>query len=390
MARRKEIKELYYIRAIAAMGILIIHATGGFAVSSEFGSKAMYLGIFLNQFFRFGSPIFMMVSGLVLFYNYRSLDEFDISRFYKKKVKFILIPYTLWSIIYFLYDSYVYSLPIDKQSLLTLGRDILLGESFAHLYFIFLIFQFYIVLPLLIRYLTKPMEEKPFRVFAFFFVFQGIILLYGHYFKNPNATGIMKTFNQYYWKTLFSWSFYFMTGGLMGMHYGRLVNFVERNIKKIFLVYAAITVFYIGQVYYNIWIHSGRDYYGKFGSIRPQTMIYALVTMPILIWLTRRMVGKYNNLKNFGTYSFGVYFSHPLILEEIKRHLIGNFPSHIGYSRLSSLILICGMGLVITFIFALLVGTLESRWIFIGKVPKYTLNARPIHAEKKHNETKVL
>ncbi len=51
MAKRKRIKELYYIRAIAAMGILIIHATGGFAVNSEYGSKAMYLGIFLNQFF---------------------------------------------------------------------------------------------------------------------------------------------------------------------------------------------------------------------------------------------------------------------------------------------------------------------------------------------------
>ncbi len=51
MARRKEIKELYYIRAIAAMGILILHATAGFVTYSEFGSRAMYLAIFLNQFF---------------------------------------------------------------------------------------------------------------------------------------------------------------------------------------------------------------------------------------------------------------------------------------------------------------------------------------------------
>ncbi len=51
MARRKEIKELYYIRAIAAMGILILHATAGFVSYSEFGSRAMYLAIFLNQFF---------------------------------------------------------------------------------------------------------------------------------------------------------------------------------------------------------------------------------------------------------------------------------------------------------------------------------------------------
>lgn len=376
MAKRDEIKELYYIRAIAAMGILIIHATGGFAVNSEYGSKAMYLGIFLNQFFRFGSPIFMMISGLVLFYNYRSMDEFDTSRFYKKKVKFILIPYILWSAIYFLYNSSVYKLPINGERLLGFGKALLLGESFSHLYFIFLIFQFYIILPLLIKYLTKSMEEKPFRVFAFFIIFQGMILTYGYYFKNPNATGILRIFNRYYWKTLFSWSFYFITGGLMGMHYKRLIDFIEKNIKSIFIGYIVTTCFYVGQVYYNIWINGGRDYYGKFGSIRPHTMIYALFTMPVLIWLTRKMIGKYSSLKIFGTYSFGIYFSHPLILEEIKRHLIGNFSQHIGYSRVSSLILICGLGLGLTFVFVLLIGTLENRWLLIGKVPKYTPRSR--------------
>ncbi len=85
-----------------------------------------------------------------------------------------------------------------------------------------------------------------------------------------------------------------MTGGLIGMHYDKFVDFVEGgNIKGIFIGYIISTIFYIGQVYYDIWLHGGRDYYGKFGSIRPpHTMIYALFTMPIFIWLTRRMVGE--------------------------------------------------------------------------------------------------
>lgn len=373
MARRKEIKELYYIRAIAAMGILLIHASGGFAIYSEFGSKAMYLGIFLNQFFRFGSPIFMMVSGLVLFYNYRSMDEFDTKRFYTKKIKFILVPYVLWSTIYFLYKIYIYKMPMIEQGVLGFARGILLGEVFSHLYFIFLIFQFYIILPLLIKYLTETMKEKPFIIFSLFFIFQGTVLTYGYYFKNPEATGIVKLFNLYYWKTLFSWCFYFMTGGLIGIHYDKVVDFIDKNINKIFVGYIIVTIFYIGQVYSNIWISCGRDFYDKFGSVRPYTMVYAIFTMPVLIWLTRKMVGKYKLLKDFGTYSFGVYFSHPLILEEIKRHLMGNFPNHVGFSRVSSLVLICGLGLVLTFIFVLLIGMLKNRWILIGKVPKYEI-----------------
>ena len=371
MARRKEIKELYYIRAIAAMGILIIHASAGFAVNSEFGSRAMYLAIFLNQFFRFGSPIFMMVSGLVLFYNYRSTEEFNTKKFYTKKVKFILVPYIIWSIIYFFYPHIAHDVPLTGERLAGLGRALLLGEAYSHLYFIFLIFQFYIVLPLLIKYLAKPMEESPFKVFTFFFLLQGSILVYSYYFKNPNATGIIRLFNRYHWKLLFSWSFYFITGGLIGIHYEKLVDFIENNIKKIFVGYIITMIFYVGHVYYIVISNGNRDLYSKFGSIRPHTMIYAIFTMPVLIWLTRRMVGKYETLKNFGTYSFGVYFSHPLILGEILRNLRGHFPNHIGYSRLSSLILVCGLGIIITFLFVLLIGMLEYRWLLIGKVPKY-------------------
>ncbi len=250
-------------------------------------------------------------------------------------------------------------------------RGLLLGENFSHLYFIFLIFQFYIIVPLLMKYLVKPMKKKPLRVFTFFFIFQGLILVYGYYFKNPHATGILGIINRYYWKTLFSWCFYFIGGGIIGIHYNKFVDFIENNIKGIFIGYIISAFFYIGQVYYNIWVYGGRDYYGKFGSIRPHTMIYALFTMPILIWITRKMTGKYGAIKQFGIYSFGVYFSHPLILEEIKRHLMGRFSTHIGYSRLSSLILICVLGLIITFMFVLLLGTLEIRWLFMGKVPKY-------------------
>ncbi len=50
---------------------------------------------------------------------------------------------------------------------------------------------------------------------------------------------------------------------------------------------------------------------------------------------------------------------------------MGHFPNHIGYSRLSSLVLVCGLGLIITFLFVLLIGMLEHRWLLIGKVPKF-------------------
>ena len=382
MARRKEIEELYYIRGLAALGILIIHATGSFAVLSEYGSRAMYVGVFLNQFFRFGSPVFMMVSGLVLFYNYRSFDEFSTKRFYKKKLKYIFLPYTIWSTIYFLYAHYVNNIPL-KGEMPKLLRGILLGESYSHLYFIFLIFQFYILVPLILKYLIEPMKEKPIQVFFIFALIQGAILVYEYYFRNPNAEGFMRLFNRYYWKTVFGWSSYFMTGGLIGLHYENFVDYIEKHIKSISIIYILVSAFYLGQVYLNIYINEGRNFYGKFGSIRPHTMIYAFLTMAMLVYITRKIAKRDNffqrNLKTFGTYSFGVYFSHPLVLGELKLKLVGNFPSVIGYSRLSSLVLIVGLGVIFTYLLVLLLGSLNIRWLFIGKIPKYQLSSTKSH-----------
>lgn len=374
MAKRERIEELFYIRAIAALGILVIHATGSFAVLSEYGSKAMYLGVFLNQFFRFGSPVFMMVSGLVLFYNYRSLDEFDAARFYKKKLKYIFLPYVIWSTIYFIYSHYISGVPLSGEGKVLL-RGILFGESYSHLYFIFLIFQFYILVPLILKYIIEPMKEKPVWVFLIFVIIQGTILIYQYYFKNYDATGIARLFNKYYWKTVFGWSAYFVTGGLIGLHYNKVVDYIENNIKGIVVAYIIVTILYVGQVYMSIYSNQGRDYYGRFGSIRPHTMVYAFFTMAILIYITRKIAMKDNfltrNLKDFGTYSFGVYFIHPLILGEIKLKLMSAFPQTIGYSRLTSLVLITGLGIIITYLVVLLIGSTSIRGLLIGKIPKY-------------------
>lgn len=371
MTKRKQIDELYYIRAIAALGILIIHATGSFAVYSEYNSKAMYLGIFANQFFRFGSPIFMMISGLVLFYNYRSMDEFNAKAFYKKKALYILIPYIIWSIIYFGYRMYYANMHFEFSHIVLLLKDILLGSSYSHLYFIVLIFQFYLILPLLIKYLSKFMKEKPLKLFFILFILQAAILIYGRYFKDYNATGLVGIFNKYYWKSIFGWFFYFLTGGILGLHYEKINGFIQKNIKPILLIYILTTSLYLGQVYHNVFVNAGRDYYDNFGSIRPETLIYALISMPLLIWISRKMVGKFNMLKSFGTYSLGIYFAHPLILEEIKIKLFGRYTGILGYSRISSLFFLVSLGIALTFSIVLIIAMFKYRWILLGRIPQF-------------------
>ena len=66
-----------------------------------------------------------------------------------------------------------------------------------------------------------------------------------------------------------------------------------------------------------------------------------------------------------------MYFAHPLILGEIKIKLLKYFPQIIGYSRLTSLVLIVALGVIVTYLLVLIIGSTNVRWLFIGRIPKY-------------------
>lgn len=373
--KRESVEELFYIRAICAFGIFMIHLSGAFAVFSSYGSRAMHLGILINQFFRFGTPVFMMISGFVLFYNYRDFMEFDYRKFYTKKIKYILIPYLIWSTFYFIFSNYRMLLSQGNINLIEFLRNVIFGNTFPHLYFIFLIFQFYFLYPLFLKFFIKPMERKPLLFFAVCLVAQSIILIYEFSFKTYSQYGILNFFNTYYWKSAFGWFYYFLTGGLIALHYNRITAYIENNIFKILPVYLLSIVLYIGEVYLSLWKEGGRDFYERYGSIRPMTMIYATLSMFMLIWIGRK-INNSNSIyrqiiRTCGIYSLGVYFLHPFVLEFIKAKLISMFPSHLGYSRISTLLFLVIVGWVITVTFVLLLSKLKWRMFIIGKVPKY-------------------
>ena len=389
--KRESVEELFYIRAICAFGIFMIHLSGAFAVLSTYGSHAMHLGILINQFFRFGTPVFMMISGFVLFYNYRNFTEFDCRKFYTKKIKYILIPYLIWSTFYFIFSNYKVLLSEGNISFIEFLKNIILGNAFPHLYFIFLIFQFYFLYPLFLKFFIKPMEKKPLLFFAICLAAQSIILIYEFSFKTYSQYGILNFFNTYYWKSVFGWFYYFLTGGLIALHYNKITAYIENNIYKILPVYILSTVLYIGEVYLSLWNNGGRELYERYGSIRPMTMIYATFSMLILIWIGRKISNSDSTYKQMvrtcGVYSLGIYFLHPFVLEFIKAKLISTFPSHLGYSRISTLLFLAIVGWIITVTLILLISRLKWRMFIIGKVPKYQSIFTEYFRGKNRNKT---
>ncbi|MGC6590579.1 acyltransferase, partial [Paenibacillus sp. Dod16] len=65
---RERLPELQLVRAFAIIGVLSVHSTS-YAVSAMTDSNYFFMYNFMNIFMKFGTPTFIFLSSLVLFYN---------------------------------------------------------------------------------------------------------------------------------------------------------------------------------------------------------------------------------------------------------------------------------------------------------------------------------
>ena len=108
MERRAKLYELDLVRAIAIIGVLMVHSTSA-ATVTMLDSSSYGLYNFLNNFFRIGTTTFILLSSFVLFYNYypQPLTAQRFKKFYRNRLSYIVIPYVLISGLYFTVKWYM-------------------------------------------------------------------------------------------------------------------------------------------------------------------------------------------------------------------------------------------------------------------------------------------
>src|SRR5258708_1395481 len=105
-----KIVEFELFRSFAIVAVVMIHSTsqGVGLLNSE--SKIHIILNFLNKISLYAVPCFIFMSGVVLFYNYYAKWQFkDIMPFYAKRLKFIVVPYVVVSLFYYLFNQRLYA-----------------------------------------------------------------------------------------------------------------------------------------------------------------------------------------------------------------------------------------------------------------------------------------
>ncbi|WP_243719946.1 acyltransferase [Macrococcus lamae] len=141
--------EISFVRAIACLLVILTHVTLAYPIE-HLNSPTLFT-LLINQLARVGTPIFALISGLLLF-NSSKNKKLNIKTFYKTRFDKIVIPYLFWTIIYLILVKLTHAQSFQMKDMM---RYIFLGEGYVHLYFMVVVIQFYLLFPLITKFINR-------------------------------------------------------------------------------------------------------------------------------------------------------------------------------------------------------------------------------------------
>lgn len=310
LAVKSKIPELDFVRAFAIIAVVLIHSTSEATVIPESGSLTQIFFYTVNKLGAFAVPVFIILSGIVLFYRY--FDQWKASdslTFYKKRIISVVYPYLAFSLLYYFFYQYLYNGKIffDSRAFLDL---LPLGDAAYHLYYMIIIIQFYLLFPI---FITLAKQSRLFERYLILIglLIQGGFYVYIHWFNTtiPNRASISLTYFAL-----------FLIGAAIGIHYSKISAWIERNLKWIILLTILIAITHVGM-------HSA----GTYWRIKIENTWYMLVynayalLMTIALigigkWILKRSPMLSKPFIRLGKVSFGVYLVHPAVLSSYKMY----------------------------------------------------------------------
>lgn len=346
------IKELDFVRAFAALSVVVIHVTGPYVTVNRYG----YI---MNQGARFAVPIFVIISGLLLMYSY-SGKEFKTGIFLRKRFNKILIPYLIWTLIYVLfnYRNDIGTLMRQKSQFASLLlQKLKFGTADSHLYFIIIMIQLYILFPVLKKLVEKAPKVTLWVSFIITLLFHtGVYLSLLHKVTLPG-------FVIPYYEFFPTWIFFFV----FGMYFCQRFSVLTEKIRKGRII--LIPVWFVSLM---LLIADSRltNTYGS--SVRPSIVLYCITTflfMYAVLASFRNINGTFMSIvEEISRQSFIMYFSHILIIKIIK--MVSN---HLGlaglWDRTVGMVFLLAVVVIATLFFSYIVSLTPFAGA-LGGVPK--------------------
>jgi len=369
-AKKALLTELESLRAFGILAVIMIHATSSSVVNSDPNSTLFLILVLFNTLSKFAVPLFILISGISLFYNYndKPLNKQTAATFYKKRITKILLPFLLFSfiyyatIIYFRYGFTSFEQFISYFQTWDFFIKLMIGKTYAHLYFIFIIIQCYLLFPLLWCVMRKWPRLVNWMI-------TGGLLIQWAYMLNAKEMGI-----KYVTSGFFAYSLYFCIGAYIGINYTKLLSYWERKRSSIALRTTLIVVLAISgaiNVIYFMREAQGKTLINQIFLVQLKNEIYITAACLLLIHVALRIkVSRMESLKtvliHLSHASFGIYLLHPMFLRYYRMMDVNGSPLVYGaWIAGGFLLALIGSWIIVTW-----AGKVKGHWILFGPIPK--------------------
>ncbi|BCJ87064.1 acyltransferase [Effusibacillus dendaii] len=353
MSGKDRISEIQYLRGIAFCAVAMQHVIGVYNQVTISLGESVILAVFL-ELVKFAVPTFVFITGLVLFYNYNEGVRYP--SFIWKRIKEILIPYLIWSVLYAV--SFPPDNPFHVSPIREFTHQWITGTAFYHLWFVVMIFQFYLLYPLFQRLM---LWFRTIRRQIWLLLVSGILYLAVLWaslyaiprglirFDNPILHALLDKYRD---RNFLLWFFYFLLGAVAGLSVSRWRDWIKRihywNIPIFLILFAWVTSMLANSINLSNKLKLNANIAT---SLRPSMFWFSVSSIALVYVLSVQMSQRENWLshltESIGKYSYGAYLIHALVLQmiggfivrlPIQNHLFGLLLTFVGCVLLSWLL----------------------------------------------------
>ncbi len=245
--------ELSLCTVIFCLLVIFIHVSSEPVSTYRTDSVLFVLTMSLHRLSSFVVQGFLFLSGVKLFLNFRPNgdDSFSYRKFYLSRLRRVVLPYLAAVVMFYAYYlvSGVYSFSIPNFL-----RHIFLGDLVSHFYFVVIICQFYLLIPLW-RFMAKRANPTMILIGSLI-----LMIILGRHLPEILQVFGVPWFDHNH-RLFTSYLFYFVLGVFVGTNYDRFLEMLRKQTTAItaaWLVTAAINCFFLYLIkigkYYPYWL----------------------------------------------------------------------------------------------------------------------------------------
>ncbi len=297
---------------------------------------------------RFSRDAFFFVSACMLAFSYRDTKQMNLRSYFSRRFVSVGWPYLVWTVIYYLFTS---ASPVGVFPFYTFtGSAVftttglhrfthLLWTGYFHLYFLIVIMEFYVLFPLLLRFIRRHPRWHV-QIFVAAVVWQ---LAYGVLVSMPAVTrylgGALQT------RLVFSYPIYLVGGVVVAMHLDTVHDwFVShaRSILAFTLASAALGEWlnYAGRYsWLPVALHTGGYVFSPMAVPYNVGAIISVYLLGVFLVSPRRSVRLRAMVQSGSDNSYGVYLSQMLWIPILLRIRVAYLP-HLSWAIVTPVALV--------------------------------------------------